>query len=255
MAHHVIAFRKNITTADAYTALTAVSDEVFATASATGVFVPAGMRLVAAFAGTVFGSGTWGRARLNAASLLRVAQPFITPLQASLGYDNPNMQLLTDRPLLFPSSEVIGVDAALDSVATSADTAALLFFNDQFAPVPPGDGFWIRAAASSFTATTIERWSTVTMAWDTTLPEGKYAVVGMVHVGPAIAARLVFAGQVLRPGVVSVTSASSRTHAAFYEGGFGLMGSFSAFAPPSVQILATNTSVGDHELYIRVVPL
>lgn len=254
MAHHVIAFRKAVTVPAAYDALTAVSDEVFATASATGVFVPAGMRLVAAFGGIVTG-GTWGRARLNAASLLRVAQPFITPLQSSVGSDNPNMQLLTDRPLLFPSSEVIGVDAALASVPTSADTCALLFFNDQMAPVPPGDGFWIRAEASSVTASTTTAWSTVAMTWDTTLPEGKYAVVGMVHGGPAIAARLVFAGQVLRPGVVSVTSAAYRTHAAFYEGGFGLMGSFSAFAPPSVQILATNTSVGNHEIYLRVVPL
>lgn len=256
MAHHVIAFRKTLTTATTFNALSVVTDEVFATASTTGTFVPAGMHLVAAFAGIGAGSGTWGRARLNAASLLKVAQPFITPTQAIVGTDNPNLQLLTDRPLVFPSAEVIGVDALLATVPSSADVAALLFFSEQPAPVPPGDGYWIRAAtAAAFTAASTTVWSTVDMKWDTTLPEGKYAVVGMVHVGPAVAARLVFAGQVYRPGVVSVGSAAARTHAAFYEGGFGLMGSFSAFAPPSVQILATNTSAGDHEIYLRVVPL
>lgn len=246
---HVIAYAEAFAGAPtSYDAISAVADGVFSRASSTGLYVPAGMKLVAAF-GT-FGGYINPRFRINAPSMLKVGYPQIVPLAPLPGDDDPNFQLLLDRQILFASNEVVGVDAVAASGAAGAGHA-LLFFAKDIAPLPPGDAFWIRGEASS--ATTGNTWSTLDLTWDVTLPEGTWAIIGFVHVCTnGLAARLVFPGSSYRPGTLSIGTTAERTHAAFLEGKFGVFGQFAAFAPPGVEALTTAAAT-DHQVFIRVV--
>lgn len=247
---HVIAFAESYAAAPtSYDAMDAVSDGVFSRASATGLYVPAGMKLVAAFGS--FGVYPNPRFRINAPSMLKVGYPQILPLAQQPGSDDPNFQVLLDRPILFPSNEVVGVDAVAATSAAVQAGHALLFFAKEIAPLPPGDAFWIRGSAS--TATTPGSWSGLDLTWDVTLPEGTWAIIGFSHVcSNGVAARLVFPGSSYRPGTLTVGSTVQRTHAAFLEGKFGVFGQFAAFAPPSVEAL-TASAATDHQVFIRVV--
>ena len=245
---HVIAFTESYTLAPtSYAAVTAVTDGVFSRASDTGLYVPAGMKLVAAYGQLPF---TNSRMRINAPSMLKVGYPQIVPMGALAGDDDPNFQVLLDRPINFPNNEVVGVDAIAASGA-SQRAFSLLFFAKDIAPLPPGDAFWIRGEAS--TSTTANAWTTLDLNWDVTLPEGTWAIIGFVHVcSTGVAARLVFPGSSYRPGTLTVGTTSERTHAAFLEGKFGVFGQFAAFAPPSVEAL-TSAAATDHQVFIRVV--
>ncbi len=252
---HTTAYYKSITPATTTQDVDIVTDGVFSRASASGLYVPAGMNLVAAQAiAPVSGSGL-PRMRVTAPSLLRIGYPYMRPMEGSPGATDPNFQVLLDRPVGFPNNEVVGIDVAWNAIVAGAkDIYAILFFRGANAALPPGDGFWIRGYSTT-AITTTKSWVAVSPTWDITLPEGNYAVVGFEHVSDtgAVAARLVFPGSPWRPGTISI-GPTARTHAAFYEGQFGVFGTFAAFAPPSFEVLvsAANTY---QEFYLRVVKL
>ncbi len=253
---HTAAFYESITPAVTANAVNIVADGVFSRASDTGLYVPAGMQLVGAHGAITGGATSYPRLQVNAPSLLRIGYPNIRPLDAAPGAGNPNFQSLLDRPIVFPNNEVLGLDATWSAaVGGATGVYGLLFFRGKQHPLPPGDAFWIRASATP-SITTANVWVQVNPSWDITLPEGTYAVVGFEHINataPA-AARLVFPGSPWRPGTVSV-NVGQRTHAAFYEGQFGVFGTFAAFAPPSMEVLVSAATSNLHEFYLRVVKL
>lgn len=103
------------------------------------------------------------------------------------------------------------------------------------------------------TASVANVWTSLALTWDVTLPEGTYAVIGFTHVsGSPIAARLVFPGSPFKPATISTSDTVYRTHAAFYEGRFGVFGKFAAFAPPSLEVLCSG-AISAHQIYVRVV--
>lgn len=267
-AMHAVAFKGALTSATSYAALTVITDSIFASASTTGVFVPAGMRLVGVYLAGI-GTSYLGRGRVNAASLLEVAYPSIRPIQLTLGStaSPPNFQYLIDRPLLFPNNDVIGIDAALrlgDGVSGTTIAYGLLFFLDNPSPVPRGAAFWLRGVARAAAVSAADVWSGITIVWDTTLPPGEYAAIGMDHnavptlaanaVQP-IAGRFIFPGQSYRPGVMSATNPAYKAPDAFYQGDFGVLGTFSSYAPPSLEVICDTTAQAEHEVYLRVIKL
>ncbi len=253
---HVVAYFESVVPAVAYNAVAIVPDGVFSRASGDGLYVPAGTQLVAAFGSVpIVGTAANPRMRLNAPSLLRTALPFVRPLASAPGDTDPNVMMLLDRPIGFPNNEVLSVEVAWQVAdVMPVGVWGVLFFNNGFEPLPPGDAFWIRATAT--TAASAGEWSTLTnLAFDVTLPEGNWAITGFEHVcADPVAARVVCPGQSFRPGTLSVSNTQERTHAAFYDGQLGVFARFASFAPPSVEVLCSGASAY-HEVYFRVVKL
>ncbi|MCB9739192.1 MAG: hypothetical protein H6747_07985 [Deltaproteobacteria bacterium] len=251
---HMIAFSETWTGFPSdYEALLAVPDGIFALAGTEQLYVPAGMRLIVAYA--LAETFETPRFRVHAASLLKVAYPSITPIQsANASGGDPNVQDLRDMPVVFNRDEALGVDFCASSGAATGTQRALLMFAENIEPVPEGDAFWIRGSDAT-TTPTADRWSTLAaLTWENDpLPEGIYAIIGFVHIGPqgAVGARLVLVGRSHRPGTISVESSTERTHRIFYEGSLGVMGTFTAYAPPNIEVFGPADT--GHEVYLRVI--
>jgi len=241
--------------------------DMYLPSTPTGFLLPSPMRIVAAWAAsTDAGSASpagLASATINAPSLLRVAYPSIRPLSHSVGEStDPNVMNLVAHPLLLPASENVGVLATVGAGATVGNKpiVALLWFCDELVPVPPGEIFTLRFATSSAPVGTPGVWSPMgTIVFDQTLPPGNYTVVGFEHWNRnAAAARLVFPGMHMRPGTLSMSGGSAfpsdqRTDRLFYEGGLGVYGTFSAYAPPSFEVIGGGGGSTLHEGYLSVI--
>lgn len=253
MRTHVIGFTISGATPDSpdWTPMLAVDDSVFAKSSNTGLFVPAGMRLLAAYAIAPIGT-TWSmpRFRINAASLLRVGYPEITPVNAVTTTNDPNVQVLLDRPIHFPRDESLGVDVMAESPSSSGNAQVVLVFGDTIEAIPDGEAFWI--AGTSATPASAGVWTALSTTWPT-LPEGEYLIIGMAHAcANPVAARLrLFSGQTFRPGTVATASTTDRTSALFTDGQLGVLGRFASYAPPVVEVLSSDAPTL-HKTFLRV---
>jgi len=241
--------------------------DMYLPSTPTGFLMPSPMKIVAAWAasrdtGEASPAGL-ASATINAPSLLRVAYPNIRPLSHHDGEStDPNVMNMVDHPLLLPASENVAILASVGAGAPgpgSEPIAALLWFCDELIPVPPGEIFTLRFAVSGAPATTPLIWSPVgTVVFDQSLPPGVYAVVGFEHWSTnAAAARLVFPGMHMRPGTLSMGHGTffpsdQRTDRLFYEGGIGVYGSFSSYAPPSFEVFGGGGDTA-HEGYLSVI--
>lgn len=253
MSFHTVAFTVGSLTTS-YGAVPGVADTIFAP-SGNGLLLPYDLWLIAAYASHV----NLLRARVNAPSLLRVGYPSIRPVQAAaLGAPqvDPNLMTMLDSPLLLRSSEAVGIDAAASSGATAA--IALMWLADKLDPVPPGESFWLRFTSTT-APTTAFAWTVISPVYDQAIPSGVYAVIGMEFFSTtAIAARIVFPGSVLRPGVLAQQGSSAglaRTHRIFYEGALGVYGTFQTNSPPNVEVITGlgTDAAGSVDGYLRVV--
>lgn len=252
MSFHPLAFNLSTIVANTLTAMNVVADAVFSRASDTSFFVPAGTRIIAAYVGSA--AGVMTQARINSPGFLRQSYPQVRPLGAALlpGSD-PNVAVFADRPPLYASSDLMGVDA--ESTGTT-QVSAIIFAADKVEPIPQGESFWIRSSWTT-TAVTANAWSTLvgTGVLLPQLPDGVYAVIGLEHISAAgIAARLILPGQTLRPGTISGNAATNRTARAFYEGELGLMGTYQAFAPPSIEVFCTGADTV-HTVALRLIKI
>lgn len=250
---HTTAFKKSITNGvTAFTALDAIRDNVYAKASSEGLYVPAGHSVVAAFAG----SNNIQLARINSPTMLKVGYPYIRPLGGVYGIDDPNFQVLVERPLLFKDTEVVGIDA-IHNAGVPQTVWALLWTQSEFEPTPPGDAFWLRMLDEGST-TVDSQWTALDNIQFDQLPEGQYVVVGLEVIGQlTVAARLVFPGQAMRPGAPAIGQPSWRTHDAFYSDAFGVYGRFPAFTPPNIEVLTdgniTYSASVPLQVYLRLI--
>lgn len=242
------------TTGTTMAKLSAIRDAILSSGGSEGVIVPQDAKILGAWVGSQYLT----KAQFVAASLLRVGYLSLRPITAGaagsvLPGNNPNVVSLLDAPVGIRANEVLTVQA----LASAADTTrALVIVGGKIEPLPPGSSFWVRYSAT--TAAVADTWTWLDITLDS-LPAGMYAVVGHEHWSAnCVAARLVFPGQVARPGTVGLSGASGaaacRTHSMFYEGGLGVLGTFQAFAPPGVEVLSTSTDAL-HDGYLRLIKL
>jgi hypothetical protein len=85
-----------------------------------------------------------------------------------------------------------------------------------------------------------------------TLPDGKYAIVGMDCFGTnALACRVAFVGGGFRPGVIAQGAQGNWTQPSFDRNEFGCFGYFINTVPPQLEVLgsgATTTQIGYFDL-------
>jgi len=74
------------------------------------------------------------------------------------------------------------------------------------------------------------------VTWQDTLPAGIYAVVGLEFIGvTALAARIIFEDQVMRPGCVGSGLIASAPDPMFQNGGLGIWGRFNSNRMPNLE--------------------
>ncbi len=227
-------------------ALTAVADSVMARSGTTGLVPSRDMEIAAAYTGGAIAAGgsPLKRARISAPTLAQVIAPGIRPLgSAASPPSDPPLMTLVDHPLPLPAGEAVTVVA--EATANDTIVAALLFLRERFDPAPPGPVYVLRGAtpAAGATSPVSATWTPILLDWDQPLPAGRYAIVWLQYVVPveassrAIAARLVLADQVLRPGTLAQATTSDIPNRQMQDGVFGVLGTFESFAMPTVEVL------------------
>lgn len=197
-------------------------------------------------------SATMLRARLDSPSLRINGNPYILPplVAASPGAE-PRLMDLTAYPLQLPVREELALQATSGLACGTETAVGLVWVSMGFKPVPPGRVQWVRL--TSTTACVAYTWTQATFTFETSLPSGYWAVVGMRCVGVSeIACRLTFPGQVYRPGVMALGAASNRDPDLNWNGSLGEFGRFVNDNPPLFELLnVTNTA--SHDLYLGLV--
>lgn len=190
-------------------------------------------QLIQAFAGIPNGTA----ARIDAPSFNNYIRPVIAPIDAdaTLGGNLPPLVQYNGRGLDLPRGENIG-PLVTRAGAAAADCAILLWQTTGFRPAPSGKCVTVRATSANTGAS--GGWRLSTLTFDQALPNGMHAVIGMTISGPnVLAGRLVFPGQVMRPGVLANVDQSSWVYPSLRFGSAGLFGSFNNLNPPQIELL------------------
>jgi hypothetical protein len=204
------------------------------------------------------------------------ATPSIVPIEITGWEENqhtPNLMVLHPRPWTILKNEELVVNAEnVQGFLPNSPTVALLWLADQVDPVPEGPNYWIRYhAKAGYAGEAFPGWFPLEVTFDDRLAKGEYAVVGFEHRGDnVVAARLVFNGQMFRPGTLAVapagphaygsTAVSPRPPTAFLDGSLGVYGTFPSFLMPRVEVhlrrpSAPGPSPSEHEGYLRLIRL
>ena len=198
------------------------------------------------------------RARITAPSLLQVSYPDIRPVEAAAQPpDDPNVMFLGANSLILEPGEPVGVDGQITTGVE--DCLALLWLGFRpHIPIPPGPAFNVRFSGTFSPATTAYTWATDEPTYASTLPSGRYALVGMeFYSATAAAARILLPRTTSRPGTLAqsgttLVAPGRRTAACFYDGSFGVMGIFDSFDAPKIEALCTGSDT-TYTGYLRVV--
>lgn len=178
------------------------------------------------------------RARINTPSLRSVALPEIYPVRttAAPGSNPPIMGPMWGT-LKIPMNDEFGIDVSRGGAA-AADSFAGIWYAPAKTMAPGGPVIPMRA---TFTITlAVGTWVVGNLAFDQSLPYGRYAVVGMQSTcAAAMFTRLAFPGQTqYRPGVPNVETYGDYVNPqVFRMGEFGLFGVFDSTAQPLVEVL------------------
>lgn len=245
---HVAAYRNAALGAVADTEIAALADSVLSISNNHFRLVDA-MSLLAA----CFMSPTAIRARLDSPSLRILGRPQILPVNVGvLPVDRGKVMELWRNPYRLPIREEIAIQATAAPGTTEVGVGLIWVTGGVIQP-PPGQVQWVRA--TSTTAAVAGAWTLLTYTLDASLPSGYFAVVGSEHQSAnAQAHRLIFPGQVYRPGFLSRTAEGNQSPNPNYYGYFGEMGRFVNDNPFQVEVLA-NAADAAHVLYVGLVPV
>lgn len=263
--HHILAYNSLLSAVAGYQLLAAVPDPVVPQDNLGQQYrIPGDWRIAAAFAG----GAACLRARVSSPSLslrgnLGIA-PFETTQQAP---QNPNFMDLTAAPCWIRRDEPLRVDMESNS-ATNALVALWVYDQlDHDYVINPGgppqggmngpndpavtgpDLRWVRATVNITTVANL--WAGPgTIIFDENLEGGQYAVYGMqAFFATALLARLIFPGQVKRPGCLG-QGAAARRSAQVFHGGLGLWGKFDTFALPQLEVMDSASAAVTYTIWL-----
>jgi|GEM_PF-4670720 len=163
-------------------------------------------------------------------------------------YRNVPIVDLAENPLELVSSEKLNF---LVKNGGAADTYGLVWLGDVIPRKVTGKIFSVKATASK--TLTPKKWTASPIDFEQELPAGRYQVVGMrVKSANIIAARLLFVGQVWRPGVLGVRTLDEVYDEQFRMGNMGVFGEFEFDQPPQVEFLASASDTSE-EVYLDLI--
>lgn len=227
---HLLAYYTNdLALSASNVALGTVTDQAW-TFSSTGYFMPDNLKCFAAYAG----NDAYTAVRLNQPSLRDPFLPYIEPVSlTTLPANTPPVMKMWEMGINLTKNEYLSVEGSRGAVAVS-DAYALLWVGKSRVAIPPGPRRTIRFTS----AITIAEgtWSLGAMTFSDTLPNGRFAIVGMNVFGTnLLAARLAFTGGGWRPGVLCQGAQGEWTEPAFDRDEFGLFGTFLNTIQPNLE--------------------
>lgn len=181
-------------------------------------------------------------AKILAPSLKRVFDPHVSVLVNALVFGNPPESMLhPESPTPLVKDESLNFQINSDAAAATDEYGLIWLSAGAISPVK-GQIYTMRATAEASLAH--GKWNYSELTFDSKLPAGTYAIVGMRAQGTnLIAARLVFKGGKWRPGCPAVNSLGDRDGKFFRNGNLGVWGEFDQTTPPAIECLGvTDTS-------------
>lgn len=203
--------------------------------------------------------GGWmGGANLTAVVLVTpksrmVVPPRLYPIQgALLPPDRPHIFDRRSNPFALNAVEEVSVQMNIGGAANAYNTA-IFFWGSSLDPTPQGDLYTLHGTAT--TAAVANSWTQILPVWDQTIPAGTYAVVGTQHQSTnAIAHRLFFKTQILRPGFLSVSALTNISEPSYYYGGWGKLGQFDTTTYPTWEVFC-NAADAAHDVFMTMVKI
>lgn len=192
--------------------------------------------------------------RLSSPSYNRGLQPTIDPIDSDTtpGGNLPALVDYMGRGPIIPRLENFG-PLATRGVVAAAQGYIALWHTAGFQPAPAGPVYTIRGTANA--AGALAGWRLGSYTPDQSLPNGRFAVIGMRVVGAnCLLARLVFPNQFDRPGCICNVDETSWVYPAFRFGSGGLFGTFINTNLPQIEVCGTGT-VATQTVYLDLVPL
>lgn len=210
--------------------------------------LPQPMDLWAAFVSSL----TMTRVKLTFPSIAQYGGTWIRPQSnALLPPTDPNVADYRRAPFRIPAFEEFRYLGTSALACMTEAAYAISWLGAGLTPVPAGNIYTIRA--TSTTAGVAKTWTPISLTWDNQLPDGRFAVIGSNMVSATgIAHRLVFNGQVWRPGGLSFATAGLRGHDMQTKGGLGVWGYFQPIFYPTCEIL-DNATGNAHTLFLDCV--
>ncbi len=246
MANGLIAYLTTASIPAGSLDLPVVPDQVLSQSGPSGLVAPWPLDIVGAYLGL---GGATGYGRLNSPTLAQTVAPYIRPASGTVApASNPPLQFLGGGALRFPAGESLRVQVVAES--SLAGALALVFIQDRHEPIPAGPIYTLmfKSPASGATTPVSGLWTSSLLEWSDQLPAGKYAIIAMEYVPDSVssnaglAARLVLAGQTLRPGTLAIPGLDGQNSRYVYDRSFGVLGTFDSFAMPGLEVLWTGTT-------------
>jgi len=177
--------------------------------------------------------------RLNVPALRSIALPHVAPLEVgSAVSDVPHVSEYGEYGPVIPKIDEIAVETSNSGGAAERHVVGLWLRDPQARPALPGPTFTVRGTASITTGNL--SWGEGSFTLESTLPAGRYQVVGLDVIGANLVfARLRFPEQTMLPGVLARTSQANQPIRDFRFGRSGLFGEFESTAPPLLQLFGT----------------
>jgi hypothetical protein len=231
--HHLLAWFTTNSAVAGYQAQAGVNDPLVPINANNDFQIFDDYEIAAAYAGGAANV----RSRFTSASLSLRGNPQIVPFEGTiLAPKTPNFAEWTANPLQLRIGEALHADMESNSATVAAIGAWLIRRGHDFT-VPFKDLRWIRFTS---TITTVAgKWASGPIVLDDPLEGGDYAVYGMqVFFATSVFARLIFPGQVMRPGCLGQATAVLRSAPMFW-GGLGTWGIFNFLALPQLEVIDT----------------
>lgn len=230
---HLAAYYASLTNGSTNAAVAAVQDNVLTRTTANNYILPQPGKLFAMYSAGV----SITRARVNTPSLRYVGLPYGGLVNATLAVPSPsNITVWGDNGPMLPTADEISVEHTLGGAAPENEFS-LLWFQFQNRPITMGPTYRILFTAAITGVT--GAWASGVMTPDSTLPAGRYAIVGMTAFGTnAVAMRLIFPGGGYRPGCLCVNANNGVISRLFSDGTMGLYGTFDSVNIPTLEVFA-----------------
>lgn len=230
--HHLSAYVGSVANGAVDTLLPAIADQTINVIDQRYQF-PQTREILMAYAGTPDGTAV----RLSSPSYNRGLQPVIDPIDAdtTVGGNLPAIVDYTRRGPEIPRLENFGPLISRGGVG-ALDCYVALWHTGGFQSAPPGKVITVRGTVNASGAA--NAWRLGQWTPDQSLPNGRYAIVGMRVTGAnALLARLVFPNQFDRPGTYANVSPNSWNYPSLRFGYGGLFGTFINTNLPQVEVL------------------
>lgn len=248
--HHLAAYASSIAQDASLANISALTDEILAQFTSTVYTPETDLKIL-----RIYGRGdSVSQFRIDSPLLRQIGPPQIQPFDTAAEPSNlPPINKYDESALSWVKNDPLAMLVSRAGAGASV-CQVLMWVAPQVQQFSPGPARAVRATAS-ITLTT-SSWVSGTLTFDQSLPPGRYRITGMAAQGTSLlAARLIFAGQTWRPGVLAQDSAGEYDHEWFRRGNFGVYGEFESYAPPTLQALGFAAGASSITVWLDLVPL